>query len=959
MKRVSTQSTLLTCLVLSASAAFVSSCQDYEPYNDQHLKDVAYTHEFERQFGKIDPKQDWDLFGQLARRIGPMTRAGESEYPTISLWSDTVQISKETHDNYTLVLPEIGTANNSYANSNMGQVTQDFLSSARKIDFIPVHWTTSAVDSIGIYWYVDEDEWKNNTEVTTTIMGKDGHLYYIKKATVVTRTKTRLDIAYVSFDPNDPDNKDKWVETITPIPNNSTNVNDYFLNDAQMRQRNIREQYLVSHPYSIIIPNNIPEIGFWIHNQDGSDIRYSEWNLNPSVEPFEQGGTYKMSFVATFNLNGLNLGNGEISDKNQYICFEDWINGGDADLNDVIFIARGLDDTNIKDNDAITENALLVCEDLSSYDFDFNDVVLGLTYKEEDEKTYTWVPKQGNIAAHWEAVSTEAKSEKVIVTPMAAGGAFETNVTINNVSRGEIHTLLKESPSLPSNSRNHRIINAGSEYQAIADPITIDIPTNHQWNVGNGDGQYATHLSQLFLKENFFKLVSTDGDVVKIVSNISSDGSSSEGSYQEGKAPQMMLLPYYFEWPQEEVHISEAYNKDDSHGFENWVQDITKTNWIFDSQVSELVTDRGEFLPDTPEEEINMNLIEAIEVDFKDSIFVYGSGDPNIDNGFTFYNAIFIDLQGISPLLLDDAKATVIVHYTLKPANIYFDDADGNLLVYDSFGDGRPHTTTYTFSANRFNKAVNSGGMWLAQTDDEHLRISKVEIQLIGVTDPEDRHNLVVNPTSITFNEIGLSQVLTYSSSTHANVSFTTTDINVAQWRLNDNGEPSVYAQGVGTCEIIVTAEATTQYKANVVRIPVVVNPTLTLNLGQVRNSSDITVGSTTYTNIRRRNATTTSPVDLNDWSNGAKLTIHYTGLSSDEHPVIFRISNTSRVVIAGDYRGYKQYEHDVTFTLTKEQLATCQLNDDNTLSFRIEYNTFNNTPTISSVSLTKIAANP
>ena len=104
MKRVSTQSTLLTCLVLSASAAFVSSCQDYEPYNDQHLQDVAYTHEFERQFGKIDPNQNWDLYGQLydnvygqpKRNIGPLTRANTDEKPTFVDADFTYTISRLT-----------------------------------------------------------------------------------------------------------------------------------------------------------------------------------------------------------------------------------------------------------------------------------------------------------------------------------------------------------------------------------------------------------------------------------------------------------------------------------------------------------------------------------------------------------------------------------------------------------------------------------------------------------------------------------------------------------------------------------------------------------------------------------------------------------------------------------------------------------------------------------------------
>ncbi len=53
------------CLLLAGTMALVSSCQDYEPFSDETLQDKAYTHEFVKQFGEIDPDQDWDLFGQL------------------------------------------------------------------------------------------------------------------------------------------------------------------------------------------------------------------------------------------------------------------------------------------------------------------------------------------------------------------------------------------------------------------------------------------------------------------------------------------------------------------------------------------------------------------------------------------------------------------------------------------------------------------------------------------------------------------------------------------------------------------------------------------------------------------------------------------------------------------------------------------------------------------------------
>ena len=107
MKKGSIQSTMLTYLLLSGIAALVSSCQDYEPYNDQHLQDVAYTHEFERQFGEIDPNQNWDLFGQLARKKEAPTRADQYvSQVTITDLTTPIKITKDENAQYEKVLPE-------------------------------------------------------------------------------------------------------------------------------------------------------------------------------------------------------------------------------------------------------------------------------------------------------------------------------------------------------------------------------------------------------------------------------------------------------------------------------------------------------------------------------------------------------------------------------------------------------------------------------------------------------------------------------------------------------------------------------------------------------------------------------------------------------------------------------------------------------------------------------------
>ena len=964
-------------LLLAGSACLVSSCQDYEPFSDQTVQDKAYTHEFVKQFGEIDPNQNWDLFGQLARHIGPETRGIMAAVPEVTTGDaagkPVMEISIEDYDNYTVLLPEINKGNNAYADSNLGQVTQDFLTTARDIWLYPVNWITTANDEIGIYWYVDEDDASDPS--IKTFMGKDDHLYYIKTMTVIDNNKSYLEMVY-EFNDNtvlrkyigDDHNKigqafnDGSGRVCSPLTyiyegNQSLHQGDggpqqyrdrvpaNFFSADEMQSRGIRRQYLVSHPVHIHVPKAITQYGFYVHNcgatyaWHGDKVpRYSEWKLN-SAEPIENNGQYHMSYTATFNINNLRPvleGQGIIpNDNNQYLCFEDWVydNGswGDADLNDVVYIADGLDDTNLKDNNTITENALLVCEDLSSYDFDFNDIVLGLTYKEVDKKEYTWIdhvttlPGGYQVAPHWEIKSAGATTEELTITPMAAGGWFETNVYLGEVNRGEIHTLLKEA-STPSDPKKHEVINAGDTYDANrgVQPIgPTDIMSFFEgnWDVGD-DKTYPTHLSQIFA-QGYIRLECYDGTAKKIVSN---------NQYGEGIAPQMMLLPYYFEWPREMIHISQAYS-----GFSEWVEDVTKTNWIIDTQDPQKVTDRGEFVIDDPQQQQdNPILIEGVELPIQRSTFVYGSGDPNT-GGYTFHNAYFISLLGVDKLATTDAKAELVVHYNPKThGGFYIDDNNKNLLIEDPQGDDQPHNTTYTVSANRFNMAITSGGIWIMNQNDYDFGISMVELQIYGATDPANRHHLDVNPPSLILDELGSdgTKQIVATSNTGAEFEYGSTDTSIAT--VDQNGNVTAHAEG--HCQIIVTALASGGHTANVARVNVTVDlsPTYTATLGARTEVGTLTENGVTHDHVMHQVAV--SSEDMGSWRNGANITFYFHVASYANHEAqFFRILNPAGEAIAGDWNeNLLEWDGDKTLSINRTQLNSCLV--DGEYQFTIEY---------------------
>ena len=449
-----------------------------------------------------------------------------------------------------------------------------------------------------------------------------------------------------------------------------------------------RSDYLLSTPVNVKL-TGIPTFGFYLRN--GASEKYSESKLNEKYNFYagdDPKGEIPVSYIATFDMHDID------SDKyptsTRYLCFEDWFpvdNAGqnsDFDLNDCVFKLE-LKGGHIVDHDNDTEEALLVCEDLTNYDFDFNDVVLKLEYTKGIYREYDDSDGDGV----YETV-TEQQERYLNVTPMAAGGAYSSWVTVNNIALGEIHSLLGETGSV--DAHGHSIINAETAFGSEGDSFTFieGLPDE--------DASYPTYLSQLFQcqitkadqsKEDFFKILCDQNkEAAKLISN---------NSYTEGSAPQKMLLPIYFEWPQEEVYIKDAYN-----GFEEWVADIEQTDWIFTSQDELTVTDRGDFssMFENPGEVVftrNLDVQTGETFYYKDKYGVVTA----------YPNCSMVSFAGLSADA--DAYAELTVTFTQKPTgDTYLDYSDGKQLLEDKMG--AVTTRTYRLSSANLHYAINCVG---------------------------------------------------------------------------------------------------------------------------------------------------------------------------------------------------------------------------------------------------------
>lgn len=216
-----------------------------------------------------------------------------------------------------------------------------------------------------------------------------------------------------------------------------------------------------------------------------------------------------------------------------FLGFED--GGGDEDLNDIVFWVEGefYPDTEIPDlsvDDEIDPQTwIFACEDLGgSFDYDFNDVV-------------------------WEAVQTFEGDDQTgwTINILAAGGTLPVELWYNDQQICEdVHKAYGQE----LDGGLYTPINVGE--QATEAPLyvkTIPTTTQKEHNIDN-------------IYRNFKVKVKKSNENSFYVTAPQKDGST---------APQIILLPGEWLWPQESTPISTAYNN-----FSRWVHDAEWRNWI-------------------------------------------------------------------------------------------------------------------------------------------------------------------------------------------------------------------------------------------------------------------------------------------------------------------------------------------------------------------------------------------
>lgn len=234
--------------------------------------------------------------------------------------------------------------------------------------------------------------------------------------------------------------------------------------------------------------------------------------------------------------------------------------GTDHDMNDLLFKVQGVNVVEAPeakvhefDKEVKMESWIVACEDLGgSYDYDFNDVVFGVSLVAKSSSSDD---------------NAESGTNKMYVTPLAAGGTLPVKLCYEGKPVGDGRWWHEYFEATSPTTFINTLGAGGSSAKAANTVIEIEVPASYRLSSANFTGNdpkmggFSLHLYNNVSDVEYIKEVTPPGS---------------------GDAPQMILLPYTWSWPRECNPINEAYAGvgNGVGGFAEWCSDKGYTSWI-------------------------------------------------------------------------------------------------------------------------------------------------------------------------------------------------------------------------------------------------------------------------------------------------------------------------------------------------------------------------------------------
>ncbi len=553
-----------TILGIALAAGSLASCSVEDTDTAADKVNETYTREFVKLFGTINPNQDWSVVEQKSVTVN-LPKAShvqifEKQGNEFRLAADYENVTKQTitfdgteGDNTPFL---VFVDNAAYAVENGETLTIGSAATAKRGPARAKKYP----EGLGWIERGDKDIIKlSSTDVTLNVLANNNGKNVLDMGTVTEMASGNRGLlnkgVTVNFYPlywNSPKKhtvgiyyNDQGTSQIVHIPVYADKT-DTYVNDADKEdlafytsrigaidypvETDAENCWHYSHTKSILSPI----IGKWdVTYERGFKFRSRPYAITPPSSLaagiyVEVDGKYYYSDPALndgkkfFAQNHVSSSDGT-DDNYTYLCFDDPDdngNEGDKDYNDLVLYTP-------TEMTPITRNETewtIACEDLGgTFDYDFNDIVFRVRHT------------SGNDYA--------------ILIPVAAGGTLPAQLCYNgNEISDEWHS------HFGNGYESNVMINTGKgvETHAVKTIRLENLPTD--WSIK----AFTTQANGLSIK-----VTRADGTVASVT------GPSN------GSAPQMLILPYDWQWPVELTRIDKAYT-----GFGTWGSNYTNSSWV-------------------------------------------------------------------------------------------------------------------------------------------------------------------------------------------------------------------------------------------------------------------------------------------------------------------------------------------------------------------------------------------
>lgn len=263
------------------------------------------------------------------------------------------------------------------------------------------------------------------------------------------------------------------------------------------------------------------------HSHNGS--------TSPSTMNSGTGTAEDWTAFVTYRWNGQLM----MGVEDYYAESENGVNGGDHDMNDMLFRVNGEfndpePEPEMNEEKPAEMSWIIACEDLGgTYDFDFNDVVFGVTHVAgSDEARVTALASGGTLPVYLWSQYQQKTGE-----PAEVNGGYI--LTPTNTNGGEFHSWWG------TDRPHHTIINA-TGWTGAGRSVRISVPKDFSLAAEDSHGK-PTDGSM-----GGFKVMVHGTDGINEINAPDPEGDV---------APQMFLVPETWKWPTERQHITGAYLK--------------------------------------------------------------------------------------------------------------------------------------------------------------------------------------------------------------------------------------------------------------------------------------------------------------------------------------------------------------------------------------------------------------